>query len=209
VGLVGGIGSGKSTVARELARRMKATILDADKAGHEALRQRSVKDALRTAFGDGVFDGAGEVVRSQLAQLVFGDDEVARQNRRTLEAIVHPVLRADLVQQWQTARDQRLVEVVLLDAPILLESGWKELCDAVVFIDTPLSRRQLWTKASRGWSAEELARREASQWPIARKQSESDFIIDNSGMLFETVQQLERAVREVISRKRTPDKSDG
>lgn len=209
VGLVGGIGSGKSTVARELARRMKVTILDADKAGHEALRQSRVKEALRTAFGDGVFDGAGEVVRSQLAQLVFGDDEIAKQNRRTLEAIVHPVLRADLVQQWQTARDQRLVEVVLLDAPILLESGWKELCDAVVFIDTPLSRRQLWTKASRGWSAEELARREASQWPIARKQSESDFIIDNSGMLFETVQQLERAVREVISRKRTSDKSDG
>ena len=71
----------------------------------------------------------------------------------------------------------------------------------IVFIDSPLSRRQLWTKASRGWSAEELARREASQWPIARKQSESDFIIDNSGMLFETVQQLERVVREVISRK--------
>lgn len=209
VGLVGGIGSGKSTVTRELARHMKATILDADKAGHEALRQSGVKDALRTAFGEGIFDGAGEVVRSQLAQLVFGDDEIAKQNRRTLEAIVHPVLRADLVQQWQTARDQRLVEVVLLDAPILLESGWKELCDAVVFIDTPLARRQLWTKASRGWSAEELARREASQWPIARKQSESDFIIDNSGMLFETVQQLERVVREVISRKSTPDKSGG
>lgn len=199
VGLVGGIGSGKSTVTRELARRMKVTVLDADKAGHDALRQVGVKNALRAAFGEGIFDGAGEVVRSQLAQLVFGDEEIAQQNRRTLEAIVHPVLRADLVKQWQAARDQRLVEVVLLDAPLLLESGWKEMCDAVVFIDTPLSRRQLWTKASRGWSAEELARREASQWPLARKQDESDFRIDNSGMLFETVQQLERVVREVIS----------
>ena len=200
VGLVGGIGSGKSTVTRELARRMKVAILDADKAGHDALKQVPVKDALRTAFGGGIFDECGEVVRSQLAKRVFGDDEIAQQNRSVLEQIVHPVLRADLVKQWQTARDQAQVEVVLLDAPILLESGWKELCDAVVFIDTPLMRRQVWTRASRGWSSDELARREASQWPLDRKREASDFVIDNSGSLFETVQQLERAVREVIAK---------
>lgn len=195
IGLVGGIGSGKSTVARGLAQRMPVAILDADRSGHETLRKPEVKVALRQAFGDSIFDPSQEVQRSQLAALVFGSDDRARQNRLTLEQITHPVIRADIRQQLQLARDAGQVEVVLLDAPILLESGWKELCDAVVFIDTPLACRQQWTAAGRGWTPEELARREASQWPITRKREASDFIVDNSGSVEAAVDQLEQYVR--------------
>ncbi|RLS34901.1 MAG: dephospho-CoA kinase [Planctomycetota bacterium] len=199
VGLVGGIGSGKSTIARGLAQRIPVAILDADRSGHETLRQPEVKVALRQAFGDSIFDPSQEVQRSQLAVLVFGSDERARQNRQTLEQIVHPVIRADIRRQLQEARDRGQVQAVLLDAPILLESGWKELCDAVVFIDTPLARRQQWTAAGRGWTPEELTRREASQWSIARKRSESDFIVDNSGDVDRAVAQLEKYVRDLVS----------
>ena len=199
VGLVGGVGSGKSTLARELAQRMSVAVLDADRAGHEALRQPLVKVALRREFGDSIFNDSQEIVRSQLAVRVFGSDDQSLRNRRTLEQIVHPVLRADLQQQLQHVRELGQVEVILFDAPILLESGWKSLCDAVVFIDTPLSKRQQWTAAGRNWTTEELARREASQWPIARKQSASDFIVDNSGSLDSSVDQLEEVVRGVRS----------
>ncbi len=201
VGLVGGVGSGKSTLARELAARMRVAILDADRAGHEALRQPSVKVALRQAFGDSLFNAEQEIIRSKLAALVFGSDDQSQRNRRTLEQIVHPVLRADLQQQLQHVRELGQVQLVLLDAPILLESGWKDLCDAVVFIDTPLEQRQHWTAASRGWTPEELARREASQWPIARKRIESDFVVDNSGSLTASVDQLERIVYVVRPRR--------
>ena len=153
-----------------------------------------VKIALRQAFGDAIFNAEQEIIRSQLAARVFGSDDPARQNRQTLEQIVHPVLRADLQQQLQHVRELGQVQVILLDAAILLESGWKDLCDAVVFIDTPFARRQQWTVASRGWTPEELARREASQWPIARKRSESDFVVDNSGSLEASVDQLEQIV---------------
>lgn len=200
VGLVGGIGSGKSTLAREVAQRMPVAILDADRAGHEALRQPAVKVALRQAFGDSIFNDSQEVIRSQLAALVFGADDQSQLHRRTLEQIVHPVLRTDLQQQLQHVRELGQVQVVLLDAPILLESGWKSLCDAVVFIDTPLVRRQQWTAAGRNWTTEELARREASQWPVARKQSASDFTVDNSGSLGSAVDQLEQIVRGICSR---------
>jgi dephospho-CoA kinase len=183
---------------------MPVAILDADRAGHEALRQPLVKVALRKAFGDSIFNAEQEVIRSQLAALVFGFDDQSQQNRRTLEQIVHPVLRADLQQQLQHVRELGQVQVVLLDAPILLESGWKDLCDAVVFIDTPLDRRQHWTAASRGWTPEELARREASQWPIARKRTESEFVVDNSGSLDASVNQLEQIVRGVRSRRLAP-----
>ena len=192
VGLVGGVGSGKSSLAQGLAQRMSVAILDADRAGHEALRQPSVTLALRQAFGNSIFDEAQEVNRSQLAAQVFGADGQARQNRLTLERIVHPVIRSDIQQQLQRVRELGQIQVVLLDAPLLLESGWKELCDAVVFIDTPLNKRQAWTAASRSWTTEELARREASQWPIARKRSESDFIIDNSGSLTASIDQFQQ-----------------
>ena len=204
VGLVGGVGSGKSTLARGLAERMPVAILDADRAGHEALRQPLVKVALRQAFGDSIFNAQQEVMRSALAAFVFGSDEQSRQNLRTLERIVHPVLRADLHQQLQHVRELGQVQAVLLDAPILLESGWKDLCDAVVFIDTPLAQRQRWTAAARGWTPEELARREASQWPIARKRNESDFVVDNSGSLTASVDQLEQIVRGVRRSRPAP-----
>ncbi len=180
---------------------MSVAILDADRAGHEALRKLAVKVALRQAFGASIFNDAQEIIRSQLAELVFGSDDQSQLNRRTLEQIVHPVLRTDLQQQLQHVRELGQVQVVLLDAPILLESGWKSLCDAVVFIDTPLARRKQWTAAGRNWTVEELARREASQWPLARKQSESDFTIDNSGSLESSVDQLEQVVRGVRSHR--------
>lgn len=201
VGLVGGVGSGKSTLARGLAERMPVAILDADRAGHEALRQPAVKVALRQAFGDSIFNDSQEIIRSQLAALVFGADDLSQQHRRTLEQIVHPVLRTDLQQQLQHVRELGQVQVVLLDAPILLESGWKSLCDAVVFIDTPLARRQQWTAEGRNWTTEDLARREASQWPLARKQSAADFTVDNSGSVNSAVDQLEQFVREVRSQR--------
>lgn len=199
IGLVGGIGSGKSTVARGLAQRMPVAILDADRAGHEALRLPEVKVALRQAFGNSIFGETQEVLRAQLAAAVFGSDDRALQNRQTLEQIVHPRIRADIRQQLQHVRELRQVQVVLLDAPVLLESGWKNECDAVVFIDTPLSLRQQWTAASRGWTPEELTRREASQWPIARKRSVADFVVDNSGNLEVAVDQLEQFVKTLPS----------
>jgi dephospho-CoA kinase len=114
VGLVGGIGSGKSTIARGLAQRMPVAILDADRSGHETLRQPEVKVALRNAFGDSIFDQTQEVQRSQLSALVFGSDDRARQNRHILEQIVHPVIRADILRQLRQTRDAGQVQAVLL-----------------------------------------------------------------------------------------------
>ena len=99
---------------------MPVAILDADRAGHEALRQPDVKVALRRAFGDSIFGESQEILRSQLAALVFGSEDRARQNRHTLEQIVHPVIRTDIQQQLQHVRELAQVHVVLLDDPLLL-----------------------------------------------------------------------------------------
>lgn len=199
VGLVGGVGSGKSTIGQGLAQRMDVAILDADVAGHDALRQPEVKHALRTAFGAEIFDPAGEIVRPELGRIVFGDTPSARKNRESLERIVHPVIRSVLREQLTQHRSDAKVEAVLLDAALLLESGWESECDGVVFIDTPLERRQRWTGSSRAWSVEEHARREASQWPLDKKRAASDFVVDNSGDASASVDQLEKFVRGIVS----------
>jgi dephospho-CoA kinase len=195
VALIGGVGSGKSALAQWLTHRLRIALIDADAAGHRALLQPGVKEQIRRRFGDAVFDADGNVRRDRLARKVFGTDAAHRSAKRDLEDIVHPVIRGDLRQQIDEAR-QSAVDIVLLDAAVLLEAEWNPLCDAIVFLDTPVEQRRARVQASRGWSADELARREESQLPLAEKRAAADFVVDNSGTLDEAGEQLLRFLRE-------------
>jgi dephospho-CoA kinase len=142
-----------------------------------------------------VFVAEGLVRRECIAREVFGADETHREAKRDLENIVHPVIREDLRRQIDDTR-QSAVDVVLLDAAVLLEAEWNPLCDAIVFLDTPIEQRRARVQASRGWSADELARREESQLPLVEKRAVADFVVDNSGSLDEAGEQLLRILRE-------------
>jgi dephospho-CoA kinase len=181
IGIVGGIGSGKSALADWLPQHLRVVVLDADAAGHAALRQAAVRSELRTAFGAEVFAPTGEVDRRQLAHRVFGDSPAHHSARRHLEAIVHPVIRGALETQIAEARRSGECDLIVLDAAVMLESGWSELCDAIVFVDVPRAARVSRVLTTRGWSEAELDRREASQWPLDRKLAAADIVIDNSG----------------------------
>ena len=120
---------------------------------------------------------------------MFGPDEEHRQARHDLQQIVHPVIRRDLQEQVAAARKDAGVELVLLDAAVLLEAGWNDICHAVVFVDTPLELRQA-RVAGRGWTPADLECREASQLPLMEKRAAADHVIDNSGPLDEAGRQL-------------------
>jgi dephospho-CoA kinase len=83
----------------------------------------------------------------------------------------------------------------VLDAAVLLEAGWNDLCDVVVFIDTPQADRIARVQAGRGWSAAELAKREASQWPLPRKRAAADAVLDNSNDVDHAARQLEQVIQ--------------
>ena len=176
-------------MARALQKRLRVEILDADQAVHRALLDETVRSRLVSRFGPGILSPAGEIDRKGLARLVFGESPTERANRRDLEEVVHPWIRADLLAQLESIRQRGETDVVLLDAPILLESGWSSMCDAVAYIDTPWEAR-LARVASRGWPAEELRRREASQMPLEEKRRRSDVILDNSGSVDVAAEQL-------------------
>ncbi len=107
---------------------------------------------------------------------------------------MHPEIRSLMERKIRELRRQANVEAILLDAAVLLEAGWNDLCDVVVFIDTPEADRIARVQAGRGWSAAELAKREASQWPLPRKRAAADSVIDNSNSVDDAARQLELVI---------------
>lgn len=180
IGIVGGVGSGKSTLSRWIAEHYPVVVIDADKIGHELLREPAVRVQLRAVFGDSIFNAVGAVHRPELARRVFGDSPEQQQARKQLDELLHPLIRAEIVR-CASAVDPKTVSVILLDAALLLEAGWHDLCQAVIFVDTPDDRRATWVEAHRGWTPEELHRREASQWPVERKRRSAHAIVANTG----------------------------
>lgn len=189
IGLVGGIGSGKSAVARWLVEHFGGYLIDADRVGHQVLLQEDVKQELHQAFGPSIFEN-GQVDRRRLAALVFGNMPEQNAARKTLERIVHPVMEQQIRDEIASVRQNERVELIVLDAAILLESGWRDTCDVVAFVDVPRDVRLRRVAESRGWSEDDLSSREASQWPLARKREASDVVIHNSGPVEQAGRQL-------------------
>jgi dephospho-CoA kinase len=200
IGLVGGVGSGKSYLAKELRKIRRVEIIEGDAAGHEVLGEESVKQALQEKFGEGVFDARGEVNRRALGGLVFGDDATHRNNRAALESIVHPRIAKKLKEKIATARARLDLDLIVLDAALLLEAGWRPLCDRVIYVDAPETERLARVVESRGWKPDELRAREESQFSLERKRMEADEVVDNSRDAAHAVSQLDAIVSRMIPR---------
>jgi dephospho-CoA kinase len=194
LGLTGGVASGKSLVAGLLAER-GAVVLDADRAGHEALRLPHVEEAVRRRFGAGVFGPDGRVDRSRLARLVFSQSPEGVRRRQDLERLTHPEIARLLARQIETLPPD--TPLVVLDAALLLEAGWDKLCGKFVFVDAPPEVRLARAKA-RGWSAEEFAAREAAQESLDFKRRRADVVIDNAGPLEDTQVQVQRLWQSLV-----------
>ncbi len=183
-------------MAREWAARHGGVVIDADAIGHEVLKQEAVKQKLKTRFGEEIFDSRGEVDRSRLGERVFGADAEPRQARDDLNKIVHPAIGARIRQEIEKIKDQARREPgsirgVLLDAAILLETGWAEVCDAIVFVDTSDKVREERIRR-KGWSARDWKNREASQLSLDRKRNAADAAVNNSQELDVAVAELEK-----------------
>ncbi len=183
IGIVGGIGSGKSLVCQYLAKQ-GAFVLDADVVGHALLTQRHVRDEVIARFGakilvPGSDEGESEPVidRRALGGIVFSDPAA----RKDLESIVHPRMRRTVEKAISRAERQERYQAIVLDAAILFEAGWQSLCDRIVYVDAPREQRLARVEEQRGWNAEVLTARENAQWPAAKKKHEADAVVRNHG----------------------------
>ena len=182
IGLVGGIGSGKSRVAAFLADK-GAQVLDADAVGHALLDQPPTRDPVVERFGGLILDRSGspdsppQIDRKKLAAIVFSDDVALR----ALEALLHPRMRQTFEKAISRAARKQQCAAVVLDAAVLFEAKWHDLCDVIVFVDAPAEVRLARVAASRGWTAEDLAARERAQIPLDTQRARTEFVIENGG----------------------------
>ena len=174
IGVLGGIGAGKSFVARQFAL-LGCAVIDSDELAAAALGDAAVRRQVAERWGRQVLDESGQVDRLALAQLVFQDaDEL-----HLLEQMIHPKvheLRSSLRRKYQLDPD---VPAIVEDCPLLLEKDLVDQCDVMVFVDAD-RRLRLERVAERGWSDKELAQREKNQLALDFKAEISDHVIDNS-----------------------------
>lgn len=176
VGITGGIGSGKSTVAKIFAT-LGVPVYYADDAGKRLMQENpDLRSAIRLAFGEEAYNEENVLNRAYLAQIVFSE---ATQLRR-LEALVHPAVLADS-ECWLTAQKNAGAAYVLKEAALLFESGSYQQLDKIIVVHAPEALR-ISRVIERDNSQEEAVRaRMAKQWPDEEKLKLADFVIYNDG----------------------------
>jgi len=189
IGVLGGVASGKTFVARALAE-LGAGWLDADGMGHEVLRMPEIEEVVRRQWGEGVFGTDGHVDRKRLAEVVFGDSPAAAEARKRLEQILHPEIERRLHREAERMAAAGFPAAVL-DAPLLAEAGWVGKCDLLVYVEAPRPLR-LARARQRGWSEKDFAAREGVQESLDFKRRLADWVIDTSRSPEDTRAQVER-----------------
>jgi transcription termination factor Rho len=199
LGVTGGIGSGKSTVAQKLAA-MGAILVDADKIASSLLGDRKVKEEIVEEFGESVLDGHGSVYKTYLAHAAFE----SKKNLEKLNKIMHPRIKTEMKSQVEKVekalakkgKADKEKEVVVIDAPLLFEAGLDQICEATLFVDTDLETRLKRTEEQRGWTKDELERREGFQESPEKKKKKATFVLSN----IQALEKLDEQIKEIYEK---------
>jgi len=172
LGLVGGIGAGKTAVS-EILEDAGCVVSHSDRVSHEVMKSAEVRDQICEWWGDEVLDREGMLDRTAIAAKVFSNTD----GLKRLEGLLHPIINDARIRHFQANPDAR---AYVIDAPLLIETGLDAECDAVIMVDSAREDR-LKRVAARGWSAEELDKRQALQLPLDQKRIRADHVLINDG----------------------------
>jgi dephospho-CoA kinase len=194
IGLAGGIGSGKTTVA-EILGSLGAAVVDFDRLAHDELCAPAVTATLCEWWGEGVCSPDGRVDRRAIAAIVFEDPgELAR-----LEDLLYPGLVRRCKELVARFTADSAVKAIVLDGPKLLEAGLGGLCDELIFVEADWSVRVQRVKESRGWTEDDLRRRENLQNPLDIKKASADHVVINHSGIGALRSQVERVFSSVLA----------
>jgi dephospho-CoA kinase len=191
IGITGGVGSGKSTVA-QMFGEIGCLVIAADEQVRQAYQDPDIVRQLHEWWGDEFIDSAGKLNRKKIADIVFSDPG----QRQRLERLLHPKVAELRHQRMAEVGDNPQILAFIWDTPLLFEAGLRPECDAIVFVESPFGQRLARVEQSRQWNEAELRRREKSQWPLDKKREISDYIIDNTA----EADHVRGQVREVLFR---------
>jgi dephospho-CoA kinase len=196
LGIAGGIGSGKSSVAAILAE-LGCVVCDSDGLARESFRDPAVRDEIVSWWGSGVLDESGGIDRAEVARIVFSRPD----QRQRLESLVHPWIETRRRTLFKQAPPD--TRALVIDAPLLFEAGLDAECDAVIFVETDHARRLARLTRSRGWDEAELNKREESQLSLDVKRARSDYVVINNGDLDKLTEQIRRILNELTQPRRS------
>ncbi len=196
VGLTGNFGTGKSTVAR-LFRRLGAEVVNADRLAHEVFRKENrLYPGIRSLFPE----LKGRLSREALARIVFQSPV----RRRALESLVHPYV-FDRIRE-ETRR--RRARVVVVEAPLLFESGFDQACDGTILVQAS-PQETLRRLRGKGFREAEVRARWRAQWPVKKKIRRSDYLIDNSDGRQKTQRQVVQIWKDIERSLKKHGKREG
>jgi dephospho-CoA kinase len=185
VGLIGGMGSGKSRVAEAFSRR-GARVVSGDRLGHEALVQPAIKERLVYRWGTKILGNDGHIDRRRVAEIVFTDPS----ERQALEELSFRWIERRIEEEIAAAQADPGVKLIVLDAAIMLEAGWDKFCDRIIYVNAPREDRLKRLADQRGWTPGEVEARERAQWSVDQRRGRADEVLDNSGSLEEMEKQV-------------------
>ncbi len=193
VGIIGGIASGKSTVAAEFGK-LGCGVISADAIAHELLDEASVRDRVCELFGQEILLPSGRIDRKKLARIVFAD----REKLTALNDVIHPrVFKRieDLIARYDS---DVYVKAIVLDVPLLVETGWANRCDRLVFVKCDRNRRDERLRLGGRMDGQDVDIRENFQISVDKKAELADNTIDNNSDFLTLVRQIQDIFSDIV-----------
>ena len=175
--------------------KLGARVLDADTIGHELLRTDRLRDRISEVFGEGVLTPEGDVDRRALGRLVFSDENA----RHKLNRLVRPAIRGEIRQQIALMRKERQDGIVVVDAPLLVDTGPTDLADRVILVTAPASTRKERIIHRNNLSELEAEQRITAQVPDTKQARWADYILENNGTRDELIEKAKALWKRIVS----------
>ena len=191
VGLTGGIGAGKSEVLKRLEKK-GVPVLQTDFIGHDLLKEGKIKSLLVRKLGTGILDEKGNIDRKKIGKIVFNDPRKRKFLNQTLHPLIRRKVRRWVMDHWGKKTPPPLI---LVEVPLLFEGKGYPYFHGVLSVSASQALRRGRLR-SRGWTGDEILRRERGQWSQARKDRRADWVIRNNG----TIQELRLKVDGWLAR---------
>lgn len=193
IGVTGSFGSGKSTVSG-FFKQLGARVIDADKIAHRVIRRGGgVYKKIVSDYGDDILSKNKSIDRKRLGQKVFS----SKKSLRKLCKLTHPAIITEIKRKLITLERKRYNGIVVIDAPLLIESGLERIVDLVLVVDADYSNQLKRSAVKDKITAAEIKKRIKSQMPLRSKKKTAGYIIDNNGTLFKTKKQVGKIVKQI------------
>jgi dephospho-CoA kinase len=193
IGILGGVGSGKSTAAAEFGK-LGCAVIDADAIAHRLLNESGIREQIIKFFGSGVLGTEGKVDHHKLARAAFADAEKIEK----LNSIVHPMVLAEVEQKIEEIQKKSEAKAIVLDMPLLAEVGWDKHCDLLIFVECDEKKRLKRAEKSGFLGPDELKKRENFQISLDTKAAIAENTIDNNSGLSELARQVAEIFPEIV-----------